>query len=237
MTPPVTTATSSAAHSPPQTSSEPVSADLVYRRARAGLPCWVREWNGRRGPLPLARWAGGERADPADHRVDRAMLADCRGATLDLGCGPGRLTAALTERGVRALGVDTSAAAVAWTIERGGRALRRDIFGHLPEVGRWSRVLLADGNIGIGGDPIRLLRRAREMLEPEGRIIAEVDPPNVRGVIRQRIRWETDTAAGQWFTWARVGAAAVPEIAHGAGLRVLGIDDTAGRYLAHLAIR
>ena len=62
-------------------------------------------------------------------------LADCRGATLDPGCGPGRLTAALAGRGVPTLGIDAAAAAVAWTIERGGRALRRDIFEPPPGGG------------------------------------------------------------------------------------------------------
>ena len=32
--------------------------------------------------------------------------------------------------------------------------LRRDLFAPLPGEGRWHHVLLADGNIGIGGDPV-----------------------------------------------------------------------------------
>nr|WP_246122422.1 class I SAM-dependent methyltransferase [Actinoallomurus bryophytorum] len=40
------------------------------------------------------------------------MLKHCHGPTIDLGCGPGRLVQALTARGVRALGIDTSPWAV-----------------------------------------------------------------------------------------------------------------------------
>ena len=41
--------------------------------------------------------------------VDLRLLDRCAGPTLDLGCGPGRLAAALAGRGVPALGVDVSA--------------------------------------------------------------------------------------------------------------------------------
>ena len=72
-------------------------------------------------------------------------------------------------RGVPALGVD---------ISRGGGGpvpaprvpmLRRDLFAPLPGEGRWEHVLLADGNIGIGGDPARLLRRAASCCAPAAR--------------------------------------------------------------------
>ncbi|MEO6882272.1 MAG: SAM-dependent methyltransferase, partial [Mycobacteriaceae bacterium] len=123
-------------------------ADVLYERALAGKPCWVLEDTGRRVELPVGRWLGGAAATNADRVVDAAMLALCAGPTLDLGCGPGRLTAALAARGVAALGVDTSALAVRLTIARGGLALRRDLFGALPGHGRWAHVLLADGNVG-----------------------------------------------------------------------------------------
>jgi len=75
--------------------------------------------------------------------------------------GPGRFVAALAARGIPALGVDISAAAVQMTIQRGGTALHQDLFAPLPGHGRWARVLLADGNIGIGGGPSRRRRRRR----------------------------------------------------------------------------
>ena len=74
----------------------------------------------------------------------------------------------------------------------------------------------------------------RHALESGGQIVAEVDSPSVREVLRQRVRWETDTVAGQWFAWARVGAAAVDQLAHRAGLHVLTVDEAAGRYFARM---
>ena len=43
--------------------------------------------------------------------------------------------------------------------------------------GRWDTVLLADGNIGIGGDPLALLRRAAELLHPGGRVVVDLAEP------------------------------------------------------------
>ena len=93
-------------------------------------------------------------ADDHEHEV----LARCVGPTLDVGCGPGRLTAALAERGQVALGIDVVGDAVGQTLQRGGSALRRSVFDPVPGEGRWRTVLLADGNVGIGGDPVALLR-------------------------------------------------------------------------------
>jgi hypothetical protein len=46
-------------------------------------------------------------------------------------------------------------------------------------------VLLLDGNIGIGGDPHRLLRRVRELLTPTGRLLVELDVDGVTAVGRR----------------------------------------------------
>ncbi len=120
----------------------------------------VRYADGSATDLPLAAWTVGERPG------DRSLLARCAGPTLDLGCGPGRLTALLAARGVPALGVDLAPHAVALCRDRGGTALRRDLFGRLPGEGRWRHLLLADGNVGIGGDPAALLRRCARLLHP-----------------------------------------------------------------------
>ena len=97
--------------------------------------------------------------------------------------------------------------------------MRRDLFGPLPAEGCWDHVLLADGNIGIGGDPVRTLSRAAELLAPGGAIIVELDRPTV-AISREMLRWETEHAVGQWFPWARVGAPALGALANAAGLRV-----------------
>ena len=101
----------------------------------------LRTADGRALPLQMSRWCG--RPDAADEE----LLQHCRGPVLDVGCGPGRLTVALTERGIPALGVDISRAAVAQVCQAGAAALHRSVFDPLPGQGRWATVLLADGNI------------------------------------------------------------------------------------------
>ena len=58
--------------------------------------------------------------------------------------------------------------------------VRRDVLGPLPGEGTWDHVLLADGNIGIGGDPLRLLHRAAHLLRPGGTVLVETDPGRTR---------------------------------------------------------
>ena len=47
-------------------------------------------------------------------------------------------------------------------------ALRCTAARRPPGEGRWDTVLFIDGNVGIGGDPIALLRRVRQLLAPAG---------------------------------------------------------------------
>ena len=94
---------------------------------------------------------------------DRLLLGHCRGATLDVGCGPGRMSAQLAELGHSVLAVDVVPEAVDLARARGVAALQRNVFDPMPGEGCWDTVLLADGNIGIGGAARRAaasLRRA-----------------------------------------------------------------------------
>jgi SAM-dependent methyltransferase len=170
----------------------------------------------------------------ADRRAgDESLVDRCRPYTIDLGCGPGRLAAALATAGRPVLGVDISPQAVRYTRRRGVPALLADALGPLPGEGRWQSALLADGNIGIGGDPVRLLRRTRRLLEPGGRLLAEVDPPGHRC-------WRGDVALSDGhtvsdvFAWAFVGADQIADIAAEAGLRVLEHWTEAGRWFVDL---
>jgi SAM-dependent methyltransferase len=162
--------------------------------------------------LRLERWDR-----PADEH-DHAVLSRCTGPTLDVGCGPGRLTAALAERGHVALGIDVVSGAVVRTVHRGGSALLRDVFAELPGEGRWETVLLADGNIGIGGDPVALLRRLRRLLDPRGRVVAEVAAPGTS----YADGWATLECGDerQLVRWAVVGSDDIDRIARRAGLAV-----------------
>jgi SAM-dependent methyltransferase len=223
--------------------TEPAAAGLLDRgRAvievyEAGLRATMRgdraDWrvrhdDGRSADLPLAAWAGAERPG------DLSLLAHCLGPTVDLGCGAGRLTTLLTSRGVPVLGVDIALYAVRLTRGRGGLAVHRDLFEPLPGEGRWQHVLLADGNIGIGGDPALLLRRCAELLQPGGSVLCETDPAGT-GLRLTRTRLEPPTGpASEWFPWAHVGPEAVAAMARGAGLTWSGGWTDHGRWFAAL---
>ena len=163
---------------------------------------------------------------------DEGLLDRCLGPTLDVGCGPGRLTAALLVRGIPCLGIDVSPVAVHVARSRGAAALHRDIHGPVPGERRWSHVLLADGNIGIGGDPTGLLRRCADVLAEGGTVLLDLHAGD--RVETERVRWVSGSSVGPWFPWSRVGVGAVGAVAAGAGLRVLDRWAVDGRWQAEL---
>jgi SAM-dependent methyltransferase len=160
--------------------------------------------------LAVDRW----RHEP--DAVERGLLADLADPVLDVGCGPGRLAAALAAEGRLALGIDPSASAVAEAHARGASVLQRSVFEPLPAEGRWATVLLVDGNIGIGGDPAALLRRCLELVRAGGEVVAEVGGPGTRSE-PLTVRLERGGTVGPWFRWAVVGIDAWPELARAAG--------------------
>ncbi|MDJ0394227.1 class I SAM-dependent methyltransferase [Rhodococcus sp. G-MC3] len=214
-----------------------VTMGSVIDRAMAGLPTWMAYSDGRRVLLPTGRWLGGYFATAVDRLGDLHLLRSCTGPTLDIGCGPGRLSAALSARKVCALGIDTSPAAVSTTRGRGTAAALCDVFGSVPAAGLWSHALLADGNIGIGGDPLALLFRVRTLLADGATIVVEVDAESGRGLECDAVRWETDTAASPWFAWAQIDAPALTAAAIAANMDIVGVTEYGGRMFMHLFCR
>jgi SAM-dependent methyltransferase len=164
---------------------------------------------------------------------DASILDRCSGPTLDVGSGPGRLTVALAERGVPALGIDVAPHAVRMARSAGALTLVRDVFSRVPGTGRWMIVLLADGSIGIGGDPAALLRRVAQLLAPHGQALIEVQPPG-RELRRERARLRHGERAGDWFPWAYVGADQLAGIAAEAGLSEAETWSSDGRWFVCL---
>jgi SAM-dependent methyltransferase len=194
---------------------------------RAAAPTLVRFADGTLLPLELSRWAGGATA------ADEALLRDLQGPVLDVGCGPGRHLHALARRGVFALGVDLSAVAVSLARDRGGRAIVADVFDELPGAGRWRTALLLDGNVGIGGEPQRLLRRIAALLHPDGVVVCELAPPgSPTGPVAARL--ERDGTSSSWFPWARVAADDLGRIAGSAGFAASGAWAVEDRWFASL---
>jgi SAM-dependent methyltransferase len=204
----------------------------LYDRALNGERCWLRHDDGRVDRLPVRTWLGGRGSDA---RFDETIVGMCDGPTIDLGCGPGRLVSSLVRRGIPALGVDISPAAIGLARDSGAPALHRDVFGALPGAGRWQTVLLADGNVGLGGDPWRMLRRAAELLSARGRCVAEFDS-TAEGVDAGWVRLETRHAIGPWFRWASVGIDSAATLAQEVGLVVTGVHPIGRRVVASLVL-
>ncbi len=183
----------------------------------------VEHEDGRTERLPVAAWRDGRPGDDA-------LLDRCDGPTLDIGSGPGRLTVRLGERGLPALGIDVTPYAVEMTRAAGGLALLRDVFDRIPGTGRWETVLLADGNIGIGGDPPVLLRRVAALMNAGGRAVVELGDSTHTEWIRLRGARQV----GEWFRWSHVGADAIGAYASAAGLNVACTWTAAARCFAEL---
>lgn len=205
----------------------------LYDEALNGERCWVRQDDGEVRTLPVRSWLGGH---GADEEFDRALVDMCDGPTIDLGCGPGRFVAHLVRRGIPALGVDQSATAIGLARRNGAPALRRDVFEPLPGTGRWQTVLLADGNVGLGGDPLRILARAGELLRQGGRCLAEFDSTTT-GVRTGWVRLESADTIGPWFRWASVGIDSAACLAEQVGLVVIGVHRIGERVVASLAAK
>lgn len=191
---------------------------IVMERASTGEP----------RPLEVDAWH--EPATPTE--LD--LLAGLLPPVIDIGCGPGRIATALARRGIPALGIDVSPAALAVAAASGATVLDRSVFDPLPGEGRWGAALLLDGNVGIGGDPTLLLRRVRHLLRVDGEAVVEVDAPG-RPTIVDHVRLRCPSQGdGPWFGWAWVGADAIDELAASAGFGDCVIEHRNGRHFARL---
>jgi SAM-dependent methyltransferase len=161
-------------------------------------------------PLHVGRWFA--EPSPAEHDV----LAHAVAPVLDIGCGPARHTLALAARGIDTLGLDVSTWAVRAARERGASVVHRDVFDLIPDEGSWGTALLLDGNVGIGGDPARLLERVRRLLRPGGRVLVELGAP---GSGTRSFLARIDGADATWFRWASVAADDIAWLGFAAGLR------------------
>jgi SAM-dependent methyltransferase len=150
---------------------------------------------------------------------DAAALAAATGPVLDIGCGPGRFVHAAIMAGHLTLGIDISETAVRIAQEHGLPVLCRSVFQELPGEGTWGTALLIDGNIGIGGDPVILLRRCAELIrDGDGRILVETHPDPARDRVFVGVLVDDLDHESPPFPWAEVGVRALHGYASAAGL-------------------
>lgn len=204
--------------------SPPVNPLVLFEAALGGASVTAVHLT-HAAPVDVAAWTAEQDA------VDEAIVALCEGPVLDVGCGPGRFAAALAACGVPALGIDISRAAVRRARARGAVALRRAVEGPLPGEGRWGTVLLADGNIGIGGDPRSLLKRCRDLARPGGLLLVEADPDQETDVSGPLVLHAEDGRRSRPLPWARAGSKVLRVIAGELDLVVTEEWELAGRVM------
>jgi hypothetical protein len=85
----------------------------------------------------------------------------------------------------------------------------------------------------LGGDPLRVLRRATDLLGRGGNCIVEFDAM-ARGVRHDWVRLESSRAIGPWFRWASVGIDCAAEMAEKASLTLTKIHPIGNRVVASL---
>jgi len=141
----------------------------------------------------------------------------------------------LAAQGQVVLGIDVVPEAVFQTRERGAAALLRDVFDQIPAEGRWETALLADGNIGIGGDPITLLRRVRETLNGEGRAVVDLAKCGI-GIEIGSVRVETAGRVSEPFPWAVVGVDMAGFVAAEAGFEPPSIHQYGDRWFGVMQV-
>lgn len=103
-------------------------------------------------------------------------MRSVRGRVLDVGCGAGRVTLHLQNRGLDVVGIDVSPLAVRLARQRGAVDARVGTLDTAIEAGeRFDTILLLGNNVGLlGGEQQgrRLLRKLVRLSSAKGRILA-----------------------------------------------------------------
>jgi len=199
--------------------------------ARGLAPLYLQTAHGHRFRLDLGPYFT---SPAALDRDERALLAMARGTVLDVGCGPARHARYLQQRGLRALGLDRSAGALAVARALGLRHTIHADAMTAPLPRGIDAALLLDGNLGLAGSRHgggRLLGRLAHACVPDGRLLVGGRAPTAATARRLALRVEFRGAAGPWFAWLQLSLATVIAVAAGAGWALDSAVQTGPRYL------
>lgn len=179
-------------------------------------------------------------------KAERKALRLARGRVLDVGCGAGRVTLELQERGHDVVGVDLSPLAVEVCRRRGVRDVHELPVTRVgPSLGSFDTFVLFGNNFGLMGSRRRapwLLRRFRSIANDGARILAEsvnpytTDNPDhlayhehnrrrgrMAGQLRIRIRHGNYRTP--WFDYLLASPEEMAELAEGTGWELTRVID------------
>lgn len=165
---------------------------------------------------------------------EQQAVASAEGRVLDIGCGAGRHSLYLQQKGFDVTGIDNSPGAIEVCRLRG---LKNAIVRPIADVGEFApnsfdTVLMLGNNFGLFGDPVNaklLLEKLSRVTSPEARIIAETRNPyktdsaehreyhelnrrrgRMPGQIRMRVRY--GRTVGEWFDYLFVSPEEMEEV-------------------------
>ena len=222
-----------------------------YWRSRDGFEVVERE-DGWIGYSLCPPYYFAEYAEWPDHQREAIGLA--RGRVLDVGCGAGRNSLYLQERGHDVVGIDLSQSAIEVCRERGMKsAFVKSVTTIGPGLGTFDTILMLGNNFGLFGGFSRarwLLRRFKSITTENARIIAESRDPydtddldhfayhdlnrnrgRMAGQLRLRVRYKG--AKTPWFDYLIVSRDEMEAILCDTGWAVSRyVDQEDGPYIA-----
>ena len=173
--------------------------------------------------------------------IEKKALKLARGRVLDVGCGAGRHSLYLQQRGLRVTALDISLSIAELALVRGVRDVRiGDACQPLPfREGEFETVILFGNNLGVAGTPARLVRMLREfhrITSRRGRIIATTIMPSTtkpihrhysqrnlergRAIGQVRMRLVRGNHKGGWMEWLLLAPTDLMQLAAKAGWEI-----------------
>ena len=174
--------------------------------------------------------------------IEKKAIKFAKGRILDVGCGAGRVSLFLQQKGFDATGIDNSPTAVEVSKRRG---LKKAMALPIEDIGTFKpdsfdTIIMFGNNFGLFGShqkAKRLLKRMHNITSKDAVILAEsLDPYNTKdpvhlayhklnrergrmgGQLRIRIRFRN--FVGSWFDYLLVSRSELKEVLRGTGWRV-----------------